>query len=349
MRFLICIICFLFPLLGQSLSLRPDAPERYVVQPGDSLWDIACRYLAHPWEWQELWHANPQIHNPNRLYPGAVIALRYRQKKPYLTVLTNGTVKLSPYMREMQPERAIPSIPLGDIKPFLDGSLILDHDILANAPAVVAFMTEHMLGGQGDEVYVKNLCPVPPSTPGTTFSYAIYRRCSSYHDPVTQKLLGYKATLVGYAELLAGGDPARIILTDIKYGVRLRDRVLPNNHPDFDIYFEPRTPVVRVKGLIIDLLDNFTQGAEGLVAVINRGKDAGLQPGDVLGVYSKPRPVRDMLYRYSKNGPCKFPCVKVPPERIGEILIFRTFTHTSVALVVRSTRAITFSDIVKNP
>ena len=87
---------------GHALTLRSDAPARYVVQPGDTLWQIANRYLIHPWEWKTLWHANPQIKNPDRLYPGAVIVLRYHQQKPYLTVLSNGIVKLSPHVRTSQ-------------------------------------------------------------------------------------------------------------------------------------------------------------------------------------------------------------------------------------------------------
>jgi hypothetical protein len=238
---------------------------------------------------------------------------------------------------------------LNDIKPFLDDSLILDRDTLADAPFVIAFMTEHLLGGQGDEVYVEHLCPKLPLPPGTTLSYVIYRRCGVYHDPATKRFLGYKASIVGYAEWVQGSDPAVVLLTDIVQGVRLKDRVLPNTHPDFDLYFEPKAPNFPVSGRIIDVLGDYKQGAEGLVTVINRGKDANVQAGDVLGVYSKPRGVKDPFYRYSKKRPCRFPCVKLPPERIGEVMVFRTFSHTSLALVVRSIRAITMLDIVKNP
>jgi len=324
---------------NNALTLQPTAPTRYVVQPGDTLWDIANQYLAYPWEWKSLWRANPNIKNPDRLYPGAILELHYHQRNPYLRVLSNGTIKLSPYMRPMPLENAIPPISLSDIKPFLDGSLVLDKDSLKYAPYVVAFMTEHLLGSQGDEVYVKNLCPKQPPQ-GTTFSYALYRPCGEYRDPVTKCFLGYKASLVGYAELVRGCDPSTIVLTDIMQGVKLLDRVMPNNHPEFDLYFEPRAPAIAVSGLIIDLPGDYTQGAVGLVAVINKGKDARLQPGDVLGVYSDCNRVIDP----------KCPeCVKLPPERIGEVMVFRTFSHTSFALVVRSIRAIKLTDKVTNP
>ena len=349
MRYMIGFFCLLLAFTGHAFTIRPDAPAQYEVKNGDTLWGIANRYLTDPWEWKALWHANSQIKNPDRLYPGAIIELRYHQRNPYLNVLSNGTVKLSPYLRATPLAAAIPPIPLSDIKPFLNGSLILDRDSLEDAPYIIAYMTEHMLGAQGDEVYVKNLCPNYNLPPGETISYSIFRRSGTYHDPATKRLLGYKAALVGYAELTRGGDPATIILTDIVQGVKLLDRVMPNNHPDFDLYFDPKAPSVQVRGSIIDVLGDFSQGAVGLVAVINKGQDAGLQIGDVLGIYSRPHSAKNLNYRYSRKPPCQFPCVKLPPERIGEVMIFRTFSHTSIGLVVRSIRTISLLDTVTNP
>src|SRR5688572_8039050 len=112
MRFILFFFFFFFSHLNYALSLKLDAPEHYVVQPGDSLWSIASRYLHNPWEWKELWHANPKITNPNRLYPGAVLVLAYSKDKPYIHVLSNGTIKLSPNVRPLPLDEPIPAIPL---------------------------------------------------------------------------------------------------------------------------------------------------------------------------------------------------------------------------------------------
>lgn len=350
MRYVLLLLCLIITIPGHTVTLRSDSPARYVVQPGDTLWSIANRYLKNPWEWKALWHANPQIQNPAQLYPGAVIVLRYRNQKPYLKVLSNGTIKLSPHMKATSLDPAIPPIPFEDIKPFLNGSLILDRDVLKNAPFVIAFHKERALAGQGDEVYVQNLCPIPLPT-GVTYSYAIYRRCGVYFDPGTDRFLGYKASLVGYAELVRAGNPATIMITDIMQGVRLRDRVLPNNFPAFDLFFEPKTPLGPVLGKIIDIAGDYTQGSIGLVAVINRGRDAGLQAGDVLGVYSRPRVVKNRMYRSKRKWGkrCDQQCATIAPERIGEVMVFRVFSQTSYVLVVRSTQAITRLDGVTNP
>src|SRR5687768_12449036 len=73
---------FLFAgsVVGQAptapLALKPDAPDRYVVVPGDTLWGISQRYTDSPWRWPELWSLNKeQIRNPHLIYPGYVILL----------------------------------------------------------------------------------------------------------------------------------------------------------------------------------------------------------------------------------------------------------------------------------
>ncbi|PID64699.1 MAG: peptidoglycan-binding protein, partial [Gammaproteobacteria bacterium] len=48
---------------------RTDAPDRYVVKRGDTLWHIAGLFLKNPARWKEIWHANPKIKNPNKIYP----------------------------------------------------------------------------------------------------------------------------------------------------------------------------------------------------------------------------------------------------------------------------------------
>lgn len=345
MKYLLLILFFVISPVNYALSLKPNAPSRYVVQQGDSLWTIACRYLEHPWEWQALWRANPSINNPNRLYVGDILLLNSALSSPYIKVLSNGIVKLSPSTRIGAYTDPIPALPLTEIKPFLNESLVLDENVLLRAPYVVAYVGEHMLGGQGDEAYVKGLHPSKELPDSGTLAYSIFRAKKSYINPITKQFLGYQATLVGQAELVAGGEPSTILLTSINQGIEKNDRVLINNSPQFELYFHPKTPKKPVEGFILDMPNNMpsgnTQEAFTGVVVLSLGAANGVQAGDVVAIYGKLRIVKD------PNNDLM--AIQLPPERLGEAMIFRTFSKTSFALIVRSIRAVHILDTVSNP
>src|SRR5688572_17254156 len=75
---------------SEPLALKQDAPDRYVVVPGDTLWGISGRYTDSPWRWPELWGLNrEQIQNPHLIYPGYVILLDRARGR--LTIGAPGT------------------------------------------------------------------------------------------------------------------------------------------------------------------------------------------------------------------------------------------------------------------
>ena len=84
------------PTRAADVALKTDYPARYTVVKGDTLWDIAARFLKNPWQWPEIWKLNARIKNPHLIYPGDVIALRYVNGKPELTLLRNEKLATTP-------------------------------------------------------------------------------------------------------------------------------------------------------------------------------------------------------------------------------------------------------------
>lgn len=85
-------------LLAQSdqLLVRSDAPSRYTVVEGDTLWEIAGTFLNDPWRWQEIWQVNLFINNPDLIYPGDLLVLSEQDGRSVLKALRRETVRLEP-------------------------------------------------------------------------------------------------------------------------------------------------------------------------------------------------------------------------------------------------------------
>src|SRR5690554_7250304 len=117
-----------------------DHPDAYVVVRGDTLWDIAGRFLERPWLWPEIWQANPQIQNPHLIYPGDVISLAYLDR-----------VTVEPGPRE--DPRPIDAIPLSDVEAFLKDLRVVDS--FEHLPYVVALEEDRLRGTQGQVAYIR--------------------------------------------------------------------------------------------------------------------------------------------------------------------------------------------------
>ena len=103
---------------GVPLSeLAPNAPDSYMVKRGDTLWGISGLFLRSPWRWPELWGMNlQQIRNPHLIFPGQVLYLDTSSGRARLRLGTplgmNGTVKLSPRVRQGSADDAISTVPV---------------------------------------------------------------------------------------------------------------------------------------------------------------------------------------------------------------------------------------------
>ena len=97
------------------MPLAEGHPDEYVVQVGDTLWDIAETFLKDPWYWPEIWYINPDIENPHLIYPGDVLGLVYIDGQPRITNVRASTYRLSPQARVTPLTEAVSSIPYEDV------------------------------------------------------------------------------------------------------------------------------------------------------------------------------------------------------------------------------------------
>lgn len=324
-----------------EIRIQPTAPERYVVQPGDTLWDISNHFLRDPWYWPELWVANPQIPNPHLIYPGDIITLYYVDGRPHLTVdggpRVRPTVRLSPRVRA-EPLPPSLDVPIQALQQFLVRPRIVTEQQMEDSAYLLASQDERMVFGAHDRVYARRLAEDPLGT-----RYNVFRAGGELRDPVTGEKLGFEAIPVGDAELVREGDPATVVLTRSDREALTGDRLLPQDDSDQAFLFTPSTPDPDAEGQIISLFDAISQIARFQVAVINLGEREGVERGHVFATYQSGREVRD---RFAGRGN---ETVTLPDERVGLMMVFRTFEKVSYALVMESTHPIERGYAVKHP
>jgi nucleoid-associated protein YgaU len=322
-----------------QVQLKEGHPQTYTVVAGDTLWDISGKFLSEPWKWQEIWRANPQVHDPDLIYPGDTLMLSYVDGQPRLTANrgeSRGTVKLSPRIRSTPMVEAVPSIPLGAINAFLLSNRIVDTpEEFERAPYIVAGDSERVLSGIGDRIYARGAFQPEHRV------YGIFRKGKTYTDPVTKEVLGINADDVGGGEIVSSeGDMSTLALQRSNQEVRLGDRLFSSEERPITSTFMPSSPQSNVEGLIIDVPRGVTQIGVFDVVTVNRGKRDGLAEGNVLAIFKTGETVRDRITGEQ---------VKIPDERSGLLMIFRTYDKLSYGLVLHANRSLAVMDKVRNP
>lgn len=302
------------------VALRPDAPLTYTVQRGDTLWSISNRYLLDPWQWPEIWIVNGQVANPHLIYPGDVLQLSVVDGRPQLGLAVE---RLSPQIRESSIEGAIPTIPLDAIRDFLRGPRLVTPEQLAAAPYLLAFVDDHLIGGEGNLIYARNL------PEGQPYRYALVRPGQVYRDPDDQRVLGHEAIPVGIAEVRQFGQPATMSLTATYREALVGDRLLPVDDEAFKADFHPHAPTHAIGGRIVAAFDGISQISQYQIVAINRGAEHGLEAGHVLQILRQGELVRDP---HAKDR------VQLPDQPAGLMLVFKTTPRLSYALVMSVTR-----------
>ena len=335
-------------------QLEEDAPDVYTVVRGDTLWDISDRFLKEPWRWTEIWGYNPQVYNPHLIYPGDVLALEYINGKPTLMLTRNGKSiphnisepalgaanpenareKLSPRIRSESLDNAIPTIAGDAIAPFLVHPRVVDAAMLASAPYVIANDDNRLIASIGSKIYVRG------QMNRDQINYGVFRKNKALIDPVNGANLGFEVTHVSDAKLLTVGDPSTLGLTSNKMETIAGDIVLPMEDDKTLHSYVPRLPELRGEGRIVSLVNAIARTGRDQVVVLNVGNNSDVQPGDVLAVETRGRDALD------KQGGGKWEEVKLPNQRTGVLMVFKTFDKVSYALVMESTRPLEVNDIV---
>lgn len=355
-------------------DLAPNAPDTYSVKSGDTLWAISGLFLKAPWRWPELWGMNLQdIRNPHRIYPGQQLYLDKSSGRAILRTRQAGnnddaptdTVRISPRTRTSSlADAAIATLAPNAIEPFLAEALIVDAVAFAGAPRIVATQEGRVLLSRGDRAYARGESAggtagkALSDARGEPLDYRVFRNATPLKDPTTGLVLGYEAQFVGKAELVRGESmqqvtdksgkvsseivPATIDIVVAKEEMRVGDRLVaePTRSPQS---YAPHAPATPISGQIVSVYGNaVTFAAQNQVVVINRGSKDGIEQGHVMAILKDGQVLQDRTDSARAR-------IKLPNERNGLLMVFRTFDQLSYALVLQISDGVKVGDRFVNP
>ncbi|WP_414708438.1 LysM peptidoglycan-binding domain-containing protein [Ramlibacter sp.] len=354
---------------GVPLSeLAPNAPDRYTVKRGDTLWDLSKLFLSSPWRWPELWGMNLQdVRNPHLIYPGQQLVLEREGGRARLRLaqgdgaLPTETVRVSPRVR-VQPlaDTSLPTLQPHLIEPFLSEPMIVDEGTLEHAPRIVAAPENRVLIARGDRVYARGSAEAPLMLKtGGGDEYRVFRNAVPLRDPVTRAVLGYEAQYLGSARLVRGEDKATVQersgdtrelpvaatldVVSARSEMRVGDRLLPDPGRQL-VSYTPRAPEGRIEGAVVSMYgESVALAGQNQVVVINKGTADGLAPGHVLAIQHTGATLVD------RSQPGERTEIKLPNERNGLMMVFRPFERLSYALILETGQGVKVGDRVVNP
>ena len=254
---------------------------------------------------------------------------------------------------------ALPTIKAHLIEPFLAEPVIVDAAGLDNAPRIVAALDGRVLLTRGDRAYARGQTGTPlRDAPGRQQEFRIFRTAVPLRDPSSGEVLGYEAQYVGKAVLARSEStlstrnkdgteatevvPATIDIVAAKEEMRVGDRLLPEPPREL-LSYAPRAPSSPVDARIVSVYGSaVVNAAQNQVVTINKGSKDGIERGHVLAIQKFGERLVD------KTDPNRAQ-MKLPDERNGLLMVFRTFDRLSYALVLDIVDGVQVGDRLINP
>ncbi len=360
------------PVSADTIQLKNGHPDRYVVQKGDTLWDISKRFLEDPWRWAGVWTINEQVQNPHLIYPGDVIVLTWKDGKPQLGVQREEaaappteqpapagetpaeqtappavaaplapapsglrTVKLRPRIHTESIKDAIPTIDPAAIAPFLTSTIAVSRSELEDAGYVTVGLDNRLALGDGSEFYARRL---PRQTKAE--HYLVFRPGRALQHPDTGVVLAYEAIFLGEARLLKAGDPARLVVTRVNQEILPSDRLIEAPERPGLPYYMPRVPAKKVEGRILGSQNGMREYGPNAVVAISLGRRDGIEEGHVLRILRHVGQHKDPVTGRYYN---------IPDENSGLLMVFRVFERVSYGIITDVNRPIQLYDALRNP
>ena len=368
------------PAFSAALKVRPDAPTRYVVKQGDTLWGISGKYLYRPWQWSRLWGANrSKIRNPDRIYPGQVLVLRYVNGHPRLSVERGAggdipLVKLSPRVREVSSGYGIQAINVNFYRMFMQHPQVIDQMQTQHAPRLVEGPESRLIYSKGDRVYAYEI-----TEPGR---YLVYRARKDITDPETKKYLGQEVVFSGIVATLPSTNSALdsrsredaealpdkeyytrlhpmlkvptqtaqpMVVEEVVSEIRKGDYLLKLEDGGDSFNMMPHAPSQHIDAKVVSIFDGISEAGQFQTITLDKGSAHGLEKGTVLSLYKRSRQVKMDMPKGKDGSRSVVKYLSIPAEEAGLAMVYRVSQNLASAIILESKTNISIGDTASEP
>jgi hypothetical protein len=280
----------------------------YIVQPGDTLWDLSQQFSDSAWLWPDMWNENQQITNPHLIYPGDRIKLYRRSDVDSVKAGVPG------------PKPAGKTFKYNDI----DAVGFIRKPALEPSGIIIDVKRPKNLLSDYDEVYIE---PRPGNEFAIGDKFTVYRTLSEIFDNETREYIGIQHLLLGIVEIIQTTPDVAVGKVDKTFrAIALDDLVTPYlKRPNI---IEIKDSVPGLEGKLISTEDHHNLISEYRTAFIDKGEIDGIEIGQYYTIFDQ-RKNRVIAKGREKT-------IQLPPQKMGSVFVLHTEENNATVLIVQS-------------
>ena len=303
--------------------------NQYMIQPGDTLWDLAQANFGDPQYWPQLWSINEYITNPHWIYPGNAIQFTPGTtiEPPQIDIISNKEIG---YVVDQQQYGTTESLCGPDVRfdfkqptgTFLVSGFIEDPDNLEVLGKVEASPKNQSFLIEENRVYMRLNDPeIYDCGDVVTVVRKVKRKVR--HPNSYFKKYGSMYQIVGDVRILH--TYGNYVVGEIRSSIQEihRSDLVISSRPTV-VQLEVDKPSGNLQGVVIDrLAQGHSYSTERDTLFIDRGFADGVMVGDTFYIVSQ----RDPYLDDTKEN------YELPPVVIGRVVIVDVKEDSSVAVL----------------
>jgi hypothetical protein len=317
----------------------PEGAAYHIVEKGDTLWDLAGRYLANPYLWPQIWDENKYIQDAHWIYPGDPLVL------PKVALIAERAGEEPGAAGPEGVGEALGEAGAGQA-PGVQLIPVTEEIALQCAQYVVDGSEDeslYVLGSErgGDKVALDSdvLYLNRGSNAGIKAGdlYSLHHKAYTVKHPVSGSRIGSKIETTGWVKIvMVQEDTACAIIEQACSDIHAGDYLKPFEKVNVPMVVPKPLPGCctppngQLEGYVVDVQDDAMIAGAGHFVTLNAGTDDGVSPGSVFSVYR-----------------IMYPSVPTPRNTIGEATVVSVRGRTATAKITASREEIMVGDRVE--